>query len=149
MPKLIVPFFILISMGGWSQSKTMIYVDGRLSEEEVFGDSIALKNYIESTKIRWINEGFLFSGFDSLSLSSKTPKVYLHKGNVSDLSIEGIKGRKVEKSLTKLSRRYSNSGYPFAQIRVDSITYENNFLLGYEILSLFSRAFKLMSGIAE
>jgi len=117
-------------MGGWSQSKTMIYVDGKLSEEEVFVDSIALKNYVELTKIRWINEGFLFSGLDSLSVSGKTPKVYLHKGNASDLSIAGIKGKKVEKSLTKLSKRYSNSGYPFAQLRVDSITYKDNFLRG-------------------
>lgn len=130
MQRIVILLFCFFPYYCLCQINARIHVDGDFLEDVVFTDTLELKNRIESQKMKWIREGFFFSGLDTIIYKRDASYIYFHKGNEQDLSIAGIKKRRVLEALSKALTSYINHGYPFAIVFLDSIKIENQELKG-------------------
>ena len=123
MQRILILFLIIFPCILSAQLKATFYVDGDKEKEVDLKDTLALKDYAQERLFDWVNNGFYFSGLDSISTDS-TLHVFLHKGERYDLKIESGRFRNPLLNINRQLRFYENHGYPFASIRLDSLTVE-------------------------
>ncbi len=113
--------FLLTSFASYSQISTRIFQDGKLADEKVFRDTLEITNYVRKAHQKAVSDGYLFSGLDSVSQNNSGISVYLHKGKKSEIEVDGIKNKSIPKGINKRIQSLTNSGYPFASIKLDSV----------------------------
>ncbi len=120
---LLFPALYLVTFCSFSQRQTYIYVEGELTDQKHMDDSLTLHQYIREWQQRTISKGHYFSGVDSVRKNENLTEVYLHKGSKwrTRLYSSGYSGKNIKKHLEQQSEVLSNRGYPFAQIKLDSI----------------------------
>lgn len=124
---LLVFIFVHSAQG---QIKSQVFVDGELSTDRVFSDSVKLSSHMRKTQLVWLNDGYFFSGIDSVvSINSKT-NIYLHKGEKFRSEINELEGKRLNQKVTKKLKEYANHGYPFASLQLDSLSLKDNKLIG-------------------
>lgn len=132
MQRTLALLFFVASFLAEAQIKSRIYVDGVLVGDRSFSDTVALTTYVNKKQIEWVGKGFYFTGIDSLMYREGTSKVYLHRGEKYRANTENITGRNWTKQTKAALERYSNHGYPFVSIRLDSTILSNGKLEGIE-----------------
>ncbi|WP_420316896.1 hypothetical protein [Ekhidna sp.] len=113
-----------------AQIKSQVFVDSTLYSEVQFPDSLALSSYVKNLQLNWIDQGHYFSGVDSVLVTNDWHKIYLHKGNKFNASIQNVKGRKLHSQLKRELKNYTNNGYPFASLEIDSLNLTEDLLTG-------------------
>jgi len=123
--------FWCIPICSFSQLNSKIFVDGQFEMEKSFQDTVSLARFVESKKIAWINQGYFFSGLDSIINSNEGfYNLYLHKGVQSNIEVDGFGNKKLYHKLTKYLGSYIDSGYPFASITIDSMFVSGEIMKG-------------------
>ncbi len=130
MQRFLVLLFFITCFAVKAQIQADVFVDGDFSEKRVFTDSLDQVKYINKVMIDWVNEGFYFSGLDSIKFDAEGSEIHLHKGDRTKLNLSGFKGKRVHSYLKKRLDDYSNGGYPFASIRIDSSSLSDGSLTG-------------------
>lgn len=153
-------FFILLAGQIYAQKERVVMINVVGSEGEVintyenaFTDSLQLKNTLEKHLFKFYQDGYLMASYKVVSLSEKQIKIMiktgsrfrldrLGKGNMDEalLSKIGYKEKTYNKepfkygTIRKLFENaltYSeNHGYPFATIKLDSISIKGNKING-------------------
>ncbi|MEP0986209.1 hypothetical protein [Ekhidna sp.] len=113
-----------------AQVKSQLFVDSEPYEYYTFQDSLALSAHIRSLQIKWLNDGYYFTGRDSITTTLDTINIYLHKGDKLDVQIDGLSGKRVISKLSKALSEYVNNGYPFASMKIDSVRVNHKTLTG-------------------
>lgn len=113
-----------------AQEKTQLFVDSKPHEYHIFQDSLALSAYVRDLQLKWLDEGYFFAGIDSTLKRSDTLNIYIHKGDRLKMKIDGLSGTRVISGLSKKLSEYVNNGYPFASIRIDSVSGHDDVLVG-------------------
>ena len=121
MQRIAILLFCLIPYCSLSQINARIFADGAPVTEKVFTDTLDMKTFLQSLQVSWIDQGYYFSGVDSTEVSDSSLLIYTHRGEKFLMTIAGLKGRKLSKTLSNYLSSYTNNGYPFASIRLDSI----------------------------
>ncbi|WP_420576890.1 hypothetical protein [Ekhidna sp.] len=129
MQRILILLVFVYASASHAQIKSQVFVDGELKDSRTFADTIQLTNYIERLQLEWINKGYYFSGIDSL-VSNGESHIYLHKGEPLKVNLDVYKGKKLAKQLERELDNYSNSGYPFASISLDSLSLNGEVLSG-------------------
>lgn len=119
------------------------------SEIKFFNDTIKVNNELESILKKLNQEGYLSAGIDSVLKDSVSSTAYLYtgqqfkwgtisQGNVPEVFLQGSGFRKklfskkpfrqdqVSKLSENIIRNCENNGYPFALLKLDSITFDQN-----------------------
>ncbi len=122
--------FFLITFYSHSQISTSFFIDGAFDEKKIFKDSLLLLNHIQDYKLNALSGGYYFAGVDSIIKKGKEQTVFLHQGEKVKIELEGLKGKNALRALEKRIDYYSNNGYPFASVRVDSTRIEGGILKG-------------------
>lgn len=130
MQRIVILLFCFLPFYCLCQIKARVYTDGNLSDTLAFSDTLAVKNFIESKKIAWLRDGYYFAGIDSSFIRNDSSFFYLHKGRKMGFEISGIKRKSILDGLSKNLASYTNSGYPFASVFLDSITVDGHELKG-------------------
>ena len=105
-----------------AQIKSQVFIDGQVHEAKDFEDSLMVSNYIQQYQIKSVGQGYFFAGLDSVSGTIQEDlQIYLHKGERSKLTLSNYKGRRVTRYLNGRLSRYTNHGYPFATLVLDSL----------------------------
>lgn len=130
MQRILILLVFVNAIASQAQVNSQVYVDGELLEELEFTDTVQFTNYIQKLQLQWVDQGYYFSGMDSLIEARNRIDVYLHKGDNRRVHLKEYKGRKISKYLEEQLRAYSNNGYPFASIALDSLHIEAEHLSG-------------------
>lgn len=130
MQRILIPLLFVFAFYSKAQVQSQLIVNGEVYDEVQFQDSLGLVNHVNKIFANWINQGFFFSGVDSVQNLQNQVHVYLHKGEKTKAKLENFKGKKLHGYLTRRLKSYSNSGYPFASIRLDSPEISNDLLTG-------------------
>lgn len=120
MQRILIPLLFVVTFSLKAQIQSHIFLDGIQLEELQFNDSLELVSYINKLQIDWVNQGYLFSGVDSIRGGKSNPFVYLHKGERMKVNLPEYRGNKLLSFLTKKTQSYTNAGFPFASIKLDS-----------------------------
>ena len=153
-------FLLLISNWATGQIKTIFHtqnipvqIDQKNYFPSSFKDSIDLEKFLKKTNLEFIKEGFITFSVDSIKGTKLKKNIYidfgnkyswttLSPGNVDEeiLSKIGYRNKVYNNksfSHLQLSKLYStlleqleNNGYPFARIKLDSVTISNNSIHG-------------------
>ncbi|MEM8938075.1 MAG: hypothetical protein AAGC64_01865 [Bacteroidota bacterium] len=126
---LILLFFVWPSVGS-SQINANFFYDGVLKEKRTFEDTLSLKNSITIKKLHWVNQGYFFCGLDSIISQKNKILVFLHQGEKHKVNIRDLKEKNFVSQINKKLQSLNNSGYPFASIILDSISYNKGILSG-------------------
>jgi len=129
MQRMLILWVFVSATATQAQVRSQVFVEGELLAERLFADTIQLTNYVEKLQLQWINQGYYFSGIDSL-VNSDQSRIYLHKGEARKVDLDGYKGKRLGRKLEKELQNYSNSGYPFASIFLDSLRINGETLSG-------------------
>ena len=130
MRRILLLLFCVYGLTVSAQIRSRIFVEGEELESVQVADSIALNNHLNSLQTSWIKKGHYFAGLDSIDHQVNELFIYLHKGKRLDADFEGLKGRDLVRLLEKRLKQYSNSGYPFATIKTDSLELRDNVISG-------------------
>lgn len=121
-------------------------------------DSIALFEKLNELKTSLIKDGYLSASIDSLVEESNNYQAYLHIGllfkwkelyfedieddaikisgfNKKDFTNNNVKHEIYQSKRDRLLNYYENSGYPFAEVGIDSLSIKNNYFRGKLYLS--------------
>ncbi len=104
-----------------AQISAQIYLDGQLKEERVFEDSTKLVTHYTKLVFRLVSDGYYFAGLDSAKHEQERAFLYLHQGRKIKARLNGDRDKHLLGSLNKQIERFSNNGYPFASIMIDSV----------------------------
>ncbi|WP_424962932.1 hypothetical protein [Ekhidna sp.] len=130
MQRILILLVFMSAMAAQGQVKSQVYVDGKLHDELEFRDTVQLSSYIQKIQVRWVDQGYYFSGIDSLIDGENGYKVYLHKGEDRKVRLEEYNGKKIVRHLEKQLDDFSNNGYPFASITLDSLKADDEHMSG-------------------
>ena len=130
MQRILIPLFFVMALALNAQTKSRLYADGVLFDEVSPQDTMVLTNRVNNLIIEWINEGYYFSGVDSVGAQPGFQNIYLHKGEKFKSETPSFRGSKLQKHMVKQLKSYNNSGYPFASIKFDSVYLVDNELGG-------------------
>ncbi len=130
MQRSLFPLFFLIAFCSYSQISSSFLIDGRFDKKQVFQDSLHLLDYLQDYKLDAVAKGYYFAGVDSIKETANEKVIYLHRGEKMKIDIEGMNGSSARKELEKRINYFSNNGYPFASIRIDSSRIQNGMLKG-------------------
>lgn len=130
MQRILILLVFVSAIAAQGQVKSQVYVDGKLHDMLEFRDTVQLTSYVQKLQMRWVDQGHYFSGIDSLIDGGNSFKIYLHKGEDLRVRLEEYKGEKVIRHLEKQLRDYSNNGYPFASVNLDSLKADDEYLSG-------------------
>ncbi|MEM6812794.1 MAG: hypothetical protein AAF600_00195 [Bacteroidota bacterium] len=125
----ILLFFVWPSMGS-GQINVNFFYDGVLKEKKTFEDTLSLKNSIAARKLHWINLGYIFGGLDSITSKENEIHVFLHQGQKLKVNIRDTKESNLVGQISRKLQLLNNSGYPFASIFLDSVSYNEGTLSG-------------------
>ncbi len=123
-------FLFFFSVNAYSQLDARLYVDGELNEEMAFKDSVEVVNYVNNITLKAISNGYYFAGMDSVSSNNDLIEVFLHCGEKTGFIISGSKGKNLSKHCSDRLNYFSNHGYPFASVRINSSQIRNGKLIG-------------------
>ncbi|MFK7953125.1 MAG: hypothetical protein AB8B73_09780 [Ekhidna sp.] len=120
----LILFFFLSTSSAFSQIESQIIREGKIETQKSFRDSLALSNYVNEQVSQYVKEGFFFASLDSISWKSNRVDVYLHGGKRynSKIYFDSEIKRNPTKSLKKILTEYTSNGYPFAQVKLDSVS---------------------------
>lgn len=124
---LLVCFSHFIAQG---QVRTKIFFDGTFQRHAVFADTLALVNFVHKQKASLIQDGYVFSGLDSVARRIDTTNLFFHKGDKRKMEIEGMRKKNGWSHLRNQIESYANDGYPFASISFDSLLLSEGVLKG-------------------
>ena len=130
MRRILLLFFFVYGFCVSAQVRSRIFIDGKEFRQVQLEDSVALFSYLNSLQTAWLKKGHYFSGIDSLTSSKEELHIYLHKGDQSDIEFEGIKKRNLIRHLETELKAYSNNGYPFASLQIDSVRMHDQTIKG-------------------
>ncbi|MEQ9468835.1 MAG: ShlB/FhaC/HecB family hemolysin secretion/activation protein [Ekhidna sp.] len=130
MQRTLILLVFLFAHSAGAQISSRFFVDGELVSDRVFADSVRLSNHLRKTQLDWLNDGYFFSGIDSVEKDSVQTNIYFHKGEKFSSDIEGLEGKRLRQRLEKKLSEYANHGYPFASLQLDSLSLENQDLAG-------------------
>lgn len=130
MQRIWILLAFMISFCGKAQIQSSIYEDGILLEKRNFGDSLALTIYLRSKHQAWVENGYLFSGLDSIQLLDTTASIFLHKGEKVPHELPGLSRKKLLSQISRQLEDFSESGYPFARIKLDRSSIRSGSLYG-------------------
>jgi len=123
MSKLILTlliFFRLSSVNG--QITTQTYIDQEFKEENFFKDELSFQSYLRHVKFQLVDRGYFFSGIDSVISSDSIRYIYFYQGDeYYKLLIDGKKTKRPSYFFKSTLDQYTNSGYPFASIRLSAL----------------------------
>ncbi|MES2800404.1 MAG: hypothetical protein V4638_10350 [Bacteroidota bacterium] len=126
--------------------------------KESFKDSISAIHYLRKIQNQVVSKGYLLASFDSISYQNRNIKVHFFKGpqlnqiqlNIKDDDLQFIKkggirekeiakipfqAGQISKLMKELLSNSLNSGYPFAQVKIENISYQNQHVEGDLILN--------------
>lgn len=125
--RILVLFLFVISADAYGQRNVEIYTEGHY-ENRQFKDTIELSNYLKNRQVSWVEEGYFFSGVDSIFRKEDGDlSVYLHKGKRYESEIS--KKKKIISSAKARLTYLVNNGYPFASVFYDSLSLKDDVLL--------------------
>lgn len=132
MQRSLILLFFLVASSAYSQLTSKIFVDGMIQDQKSFKDTLALTNYVDRLQCQDIRTGYFFTSVDSVTTDSSVVYIYLHKGEKysSEILIDGSTRKNPSKLITKTADEYSSNGYPFVQVRLDSVSLVENILAG-------------------
>ncbi|WP_425389979.1 hypothetical protein [Ekhidna sp.] len=130
MQRILILVVFVYASATHAQIKSQVYIDSNPQDALEFADSLALSSYLNQLQLQWINQGYFFSGVDSILNNDGHTNVYLHKGERFKSSMSDAKGRQLQQQLSKELKSYLNNGYPFATISLDSLRIRNEKLYG-------------------
>lgn len=130
MQRIVILIVFLSTTIGHAQLRTRIFVDGEANSLQVFSDTVQLANHLRNLQLKWINQGRYFTGLDSIVTTEKTHFIYLHKGGLIKSFISGNRWVSPSKKLARVLASFTNHGYPFASVSIDSMSLEDGLLVG-------------------
>lgn len=122
MQRMLILLVFVCAFEAQAQVKSQLFLDGALYDQRVFLDTLSLTNHLQKMQLRWINQGFYFSGIDSTTQKDDSTFFYLYKGARLKATLTNYKGKKLQVYLEKKLQEYANNGYPFASISLDSVS---------------------------
>ncbi|HOZ30902.1 MAG TPA: hypothetical protein PLL66_08290, partial [Bacteroidales bacterium] len=152
--KYLLVFFGLIFSVSYCAAQTLdIYVkitssnEYLLKEKIKYSDSIELNNILQQNKLSDIAQAYVLAGYDSIIYDDINVKAYYNKGtkyvwekfSCNDTLLTKHKLPKVSdnfdpdmlyKELNKLLYTYADNGFPFAVIKMDSLSFVENKVIG-------------------
>lgn len=117
--------FVLLLRASVAQENKQIYIDGRLSTQKAFTDTLQQKRWLQDRLWDYWSSGFLFADVDSII----NENIYLHLGTQYDADEQRVyvydsdsaQYRSLPSKRPYLqARSYANKGYPFATLQLDS-----------------------------
>lgn len=130
MQRTLIILFFVTSLSAAGQLNTKIYVDGVLTQEDSFSDTLTMTKYLNDLQWQWVNDGYYFSGMDSTKQEGDLTHVFLHRGSKSKTDIDGLKGKRLLVKIKKKVAYYSNHGYPFAKATLKNSSFKSDHLIG-------------------
>lgn len=135
MQRILIPLVFVYAFSAQAQIETQLFVDGNLDDRIEFKDSIRFARHLNDLQLRWLNDGYYFSGVDSLIEKEGFTLVYLHKGDRLDVDLPDFRGKKLPRFLSGRLKEFANNGYPFASIYLDSTRLSDRTLTGKLMIS--------------
>lgn len=136
MQRILILLFFMWSFFTQAQIATQFVLSGELYAEKVFQDSTSLFGHIRKLQLKWVNEGYFFSGLDSMVERGGKTLIYLYKGEKYNAAAQSIRTKNLHSRLTNRLKAYANKGYPFATIQLDSVRLQGKMLTGEIITNL-------------
>ena len=130
MQRILIPLLFVLALYSKAQVRSQVIVNGEAYDKVQLRDSLVLVNHVNKILTEWINQGFFFSGVDSIQKVQNQVYVYMHKGEKSKAKLSTFKGKKLYSHLRRQLKSYSNGGHPFASIRLNSPKISNDLLKG-------------------
>lgn len=122
--------FFLYAVCSHAQVEGSLYEDGVLKKQLRFSDSVQLAQHVNGLVLKYIDAGYHFTGVDSILQKGIKNEIYLHKGSKGKVDVPGLSRKNLAKSLGKKMAYYSNRGYPYVSVSLDSTRTHDSRLIG-------------------
>lgn len=132
MQRSLILLFFLFVFQAESQLKSEFILEGDRHDQRIFRDTLALSQYALKLQYQFVKKGFFFSGIDSVVSQKGEVLIYMHLGEKADANVylERKKLKNPIREISKTIKEYSNSGYPFVQVSLDSTSFDGRTLEG-------------------
>jgi hypothetical protein len=142
----ILPIFFILTINLFSQINIEIIENNHINKVLLVKDSISVYQSLYKYLQVYNSKGYLSAGFDSVIYNSENVKAYLKKGlqfylskiniitdekihfNTKKFENKPVNIKSIELEIEKNLIKFENSGYPFAEIKIENIVIKKNTL---------------------